>query len=212
MACATTTQQAADALLLAVRPRQGCWSENDYLWLTDHCTRLVEFADGRIEELPVRTDTHQAVLAFLFRLFDQHVDALGGVVRFAALRLRVREGRFREPDLLVLLDANDPRRQDRYWLGADLAVEVVSPDDPARDYEEKRADYAAAGIAEYWIVDPGRGTITVLALRGDEYSEHGMFASGDTATSPLLNGLAVDVAATLDVRPAQSGPASGNAT
>ena len=212
MACATTTQQAADALLLAVRPRQGCWSENDYLWLTDHCTRLVEFADGRIEELPMRTDTHQTVLAFLFRLFDQHVDALGGVVRFAALRLRVREGRFREPDLLVLLDANDPRRQDRYWLGADLAVEVVSPDDPARDYEEKRADYAAAGIAEYWIVDPGRGTITVLALRGDEYSEHGMFASGDTATSPLLNGLAVDVAATLDVRPAQSGPASGNAT
>ena len=127
MTRAATTQQAADALLLAVRPRQGCWSENDYLWLTDHCTRLVEFTDGRIEELPLPTDTHQTVLASLFRLFDRHVDALGGVVRFAALRLRVGEGRFREPDLLVLLDANDPRRQDRYWLGADLAIEVVSP-------------------------------------------------------------------------------------
>lgn len=203
MTSAATTQQAADALLLAVRPRQGCWRENDYLWLTDHCTRLVEFADGRIEELPLPTDTHQTVLAFLFRLFDRHIDALGGVVRFAALRLRVREGRFREPDLLALLDANDQRRQDRYWLGADLAVEVVSPDDPARDYEEKRADYAAADIAEYWIVDPERATITVLSLRGDEYAEHGVFASGDVATSRLLEGLAVDVAAAFEARPAR---------
>ena len=198
MKSAATSQQAADALLLAVRPRQGCWTETDYLWLTDHCARLVEFADGRIEGLSAPTDAHQTVLAFLFRLFDRHIDRLGGVVRFAALRLRIREGRFREPDLLALLDANDPRRQDRYWLGADLAVEVVSPDDPARDYEEKRADYAAAGIAEYWIVDPERATMTVLSLRGDAYAEHGRFASGEVATSPLLPGLAVDVAAAFE--------------
>ncbi len=202
MTSAATTQQAADALLLAVRPRQGCWSENDYLWLTDHCTRLVEFADGRIEELPSPTDTHQTVLALLFRLFDRHVDARGGVVRFTALRLRIRDGRFREPDLLALLDANDSRRQDRYWLGADLALEVVSPDDPARDYQEKRGDYATAGIAEYWIADPARGTITVLELRGGEYSKHGVFARGDTATSPLIDGLAVDVATVFDERSA----------
>ena len=30
-----TSQQAADAMLLAARPAQGCWSESDYLWLTD---------------------------------------------------------------------------------------------------------------------------------------------------------------------------------
>ena len=202
MTSATTSQQAADALLLAIRPRQGCWSEHDYLWLTDRCTRVVELADGCIEELPPPTDTHQTVLASLVRQFDHHLNARGGVVRFAALRLRIREGRFREPDLLVLLDANDSRRQDRYWLGADLALEVVSPDDPARAYQEKRADYAAAGIAEYWIADPARGTITVLELRGGVYSEHGVFASGDTATSPRVDGLAVDVATVFDGRPA----------
>ena len=145
------------------------------------------------------TDTHQTVLAFLFRLFDAYVGARGGVVRFAALRLRIREGRFREPDLLLLLDANDPRRQDRYWLGADLAVEVVSPDDPARDYEEKRVDYAEAGIAEYWIADPARGTITVLGLRAGEYVELGVFGRGDTATSALLDGVAADVTSVFDM-------------
>lgn len=199
MKVAATSQDAADALLLAVRPPQGCWRENDYLWLTDHCSRLIEFADGRIEELPLPTDTHQTVLAFLFRLFDRHVGTRGGVVRFAALRLRIREGRFREPDLLLLLDANDPRRQDRYWLGADLAVEVVSPDDPARDYEEKRVDYAEAGIAEYWIADPARGTITVLGLRAGEYVELGVFGRGDTANSALLDGVAADVTSVFDV-------------
>ena len=189
-----TSQQAADAILLAARPPQGCWSEHDYLWLTDHCNRLVEFADGCIEELPVPTDSHQSVLLFLYRLFDQLVRAEGGVVLVAPLRLRIDEGRFREPDLMLLGDGSDPRRQDRYWLGADLVVEVVSPDDPDRDYREKRADYAEAGIPEYWIVDPRAPSITVLTLDGDRYLDNGPFLPGDIATSATLDGLDVAVA------------------
>lgn len=122
----------------------------------------------------------------------------GGVVRVAALRMRVREGTFREPDVLLLRDRADPRRQDRYWLGADLVVEVVSPDAPDRDLVEKRADYAAAGIPEYWIADPRHDTITVFTLEGDAYVEHGTFARGEAATSPSLKGFAADVAAVFD--------------
>lgn len=73
---------------------------------------------------------------------------------FAALRLRVRPGKYREPDLLVLRNANDPRGEDRFWLGAELVLEVVSPDKPDRDLVTKRADYAEGAIPEYWIVDP----------------------------------------------------------
>ena len=87
-----TSQQAADAILLDARPPQGCWSEFDYLWLTDHCTRLIEFADGCIEELPVPTDSHQSILMFLYRLFDRHVRAQGGVALVAPLRLRIPNG------------------------------------------------------------------------------------------------------------------------
>jgi Uma2 family endonuclease len=46
------------------------------------------------------------------------------------------------------------RRTFDYWEGADLVVEIVNRDDPARDLETKRAEYAEAGIPEYWIVDP----------------------------------------------------------
>ena len=195
---AATSQQAADALLLDVRPPQGCWTEGDYLWLTDRCKRRVEFADGYLEELPVPTDTHQSILKRLFRLFDQHVDARGGVVHFASLRLRIRPGRFREPDLLLLLNANDARRQDRYWLGADLVLEVVSPDDPERDYGRKRDDYADLGVPEYWIVDPQAGKITVLALHEGRYADHGVFRPGDVAASTLLDDFRVAVSDVLD--------------
>ena len=41
-------QAVLDGFLDDVFPKQGCWSEDDFLWLTDHTRRLVEFADGWI--------------------------------------------------------------------------------------------------------------------------------------------------------------------
>ena len=90
------------------------------------------------------------------------------------------------------------RNQDRFWLGADVVVEVVSPDDPGRDLVVKRADYAEAAIPEYWIVDPRVETVTVLTLAGGAYVEHGVFSRGEAATSPLLDGLTIAVTAMFD--------------
>ena len=59
----------------------------------------------------------------------------------------------------------------------------------------KRADYAEARISEYWIADPRDETITVLALQGGAYVEHGVYARGDRAMSPLLAGLVAEVSA-----------------
>ena len=63
-----------------------------------------------------------------------------------------------------------------------------------RDIESKRLDYAEAAIPEYWIVDPIEMRVTVLALVGDAYEEHGCFVAGQIASSRLLSGFAVDVA------------------
>ena len=195
---ASFRQRPLASLLCELLPSQGHWSDDAYLWLTDHGKRLIEFTDGHIQELPMPTDTHQAVLLFLYRLFHDHLKPRGGVTMVSALRMRIREGKYREPDVLMLRDRSDPRRQDRYWLGADLVVEVVSPDDPDRDLVEKRADYAEGGIPEYWIADPRDETITVLVLEGGGYVEHGVFGRGASATSPLLEGFAADVSAVFD--------------
>ena len=202
MDTAATTQEAVDAIVRNAAPPQGSWSDNDYLWLAGHLARHVEVTDGRIEEPPMPTETHQLVLQFLYRAFAAVVGPLGGlrrgIVLFAAFPLRVREGKYREPDLLMLLDAADPRRADTHWAGADLVLEVVSPDDPARDYVVKRGDYAEAGIPEYWIVDPRTETVTVLVLRGDAYGEHGVHGRGETADSSLLEGFGIEVDAIFD--------------
>lgn len=130
---------------------------------------------------------------FLFLALYAFTGRLGGTVFFAPLRIQVHEGKYREPDLLLLRNADDPRAQDAYWLSADLVMEVVSPDDRERDTVIKRADYAEAGIPEYWIVDPLDETITVLELQDSAYVEHGVFHRGEQATSVLLVDLGMSV-------------------
>ncbi len=144
------------------------------------------------------THRHQAISRLLFVALLEWTNQHGGEVFYAPLRLRVREGKFREPDLLLVRDANDGRMRNAYWLGADLVMEVVSPDGPARDLATKRGDYAEAGIPEYWIVNPLDDTITVLTLDGDGYAEFGVFGRGDHARGKTLSGFHADVSAAFD--------------
>lgn len=182
-----------DDTVLSLAPIQGLWTEDQYLAMTDHSTRLLEFDNGYIEVLPMPILEHQKILALLYELFVAFVRPRGGITLFSPLRVQIRPRKFREPDLVVLRDANDPRQQKRYWLGVDLAVEIVSDDDLERDTKLKRADYAEAGIPEYWIVNPLDDTITVLVLEEDTYTEHGVFRRGERAPSQLFAGFSVDV-------------------
>lgn len=192
--------QTTSGLELDLLPLQGTWTEAQYLKLTDQTNHLVEFRDGSIEVLSMPTRQHQAISRFLFLALLAFVQGTGGTVFYAPLRLQIRPGKYREPDLLLLLAADDPRNQNAFWLGADLVVEIVSPDDPERDTVVKRADYAEASIPEYWIANPDDSTITVLSLEGGVYREAGIYARGDTARSVLLAGFVVSVDAALDAQ------------
>jgi Uma2 family endonuclease len=189
-----------DSLVVSLNPLQGHWTEEQYLLVTDQTNRLLEYTDGYIEVLPMPTQEHQDISQFLFLALLAFLQRIGGKVYYAPLRVRVHARKFREPDLLLVCDANDPRRQSRYWLGADLVVEIVSADDPERDTKVKRKDYAQAGIPEYWVVNPLNDTITVLALAGAAYVEHGVFHRGERAGSMLLDGFSVSVDEVLDAR------------
>jgi Uma2 family endonuclease len=187
-------------LLMEILPPQGAWTEEEYLVLTDHRNRLIEFTDGFLEVLPMPTDRHQTILGFLYLAFAGFLTPRGGKVQFSPLRLRIRPGKYREPDLLLLRAATDPRRQDRFWLGADLALEVVSSDEPERDLVAKCTDYAEARVPEYWIVNPQTETIHVLQLRGDVYEEAGVFRRVESATSTLLPEFTIAVSAVFDAQ------------
>jgi Uma2 family endonuclease len=179
-------------------PAQGTWTETDYLDLPGN--RLVELSDGFLEVLPMPTMSHQMIVAFLFRTLIAFVEPRAlGTVLFAALRVRLCKGKFREPDVVFMLAEHAERMGEEYWQGADLVMEVVSgdPKDRKRDLEIKVDEYAQARIAEYWIIDPQEAQITVLRLKGRKYTVHGRFGRGSQAQSALLKGFETDVDAAL---------------
>lgn len=180
-------------------PAQGSWSEEEYLALPGN--RLVEFSHGLVEVLSMPSYAHQLVVAWLYELLKAFVarEKLGRVI-FAPMRVRLWSGKYREPDIVFMLAANRYRIQQQYWEGADLVMEVVSPDDPMRDLDTKRREYAQGGIREYWLVNPIDEAITVFSLpEGQQtYEVHGVFSRGATADSILLPGFVVDVDACFD--------------
>ena len=176
-----------------LQPLQGLWTEAQYLRLTGGRRRLLEFTDGTLEILSMPTDRHQVIVRHLLLTLFPKAAAHGGTVLFAPMCVRIRAGKFREPDLVVLRDPGDPRRGNDFWTGADLVVEVVGPDEPDRDLRHKRADYAEARIPEYWIVNPIDETVTVLVLAEDSYVDHGVFRRGQQARSVCLRDCSLDV-------------------
>ena len=185
---------------LATRfPVQGDWSEPAFLALPEGFPRI-ELSDGRLEILPMPTDRHQAILTAILLLLVERARHGRGWARPAGLRLRLAPGRIREPDVAFLRKENERHKGEAQWTGADLVVEVVSgsAEDRVRDHVIKRAEYAEAGIAEYWIVDPTEETFTVLSLEEGVYREVCVSRRGERASSVLFAGLEIDVAAVLD--------------
>jgi len=178
-------------------PAQGYWSEEEYLALdTNH---LVELVDGFIEVHPMASLVHQLILKFLLRWLDDFVTLHKlGTALCAPFPVKIVAGTFREPDIVFLKPGRLKGTNPRSVAGADLALEIVSEgaENRKRDLETKPVEYATAGIAEYWLVDPELQTITVLTLDGATYREHGVFRIGDTAISRLLPGLTLSVDAT----------------
>jgi Uma2 family endonuclease len=179
-------------------PAQGDWSEEEYLRLTDETNRRIEFTDGRLEFLAMPTEVHESLVQFLFLALHAFVETQKlGEVYCTGIRLRIRPRKFRLPDVIFLHKDHYHARHNRAWDGADLVMEVVSedPKDRERDYEQKLLDYAEAKVGEYWIVDHQRRAVIVHRLAGDRYAVHGEFTSSQRATSALLSGFEVDLAA-----------------
>jgi Uma2 family endonuclease len=76
-----------------------------------------------------------------------------------------------------------------------IAVEFVSAGkrNQQRDYVDKRQEYLATGVREYWIFDRFHRTLTVIHNKPSKVREQ-VVAEQDTYTSPLLPGFVVPLA------------------
>jgi Uma2 family endonuclease len=184
-------------------PRQGEWTEADYLALPE-TNRIVELSEGRLIVPDMAGDPHQLAVGELFAVVRTFVrDHQLGYVRVAPLPVRLWPGKFREPDILFMSRDHGDRRGEQYWGVPDLVIEVISPrtehssGTERTDRRDKFEEYALAGIPEYWLVDPPRHTIEVFVLRDGVYHLLEKWGPGEIARSEILNGLEVPVAAVL---------------
>ncbi len=144
-------------------------SFEEFLAWADEDT-LAEWVDGELRIMSPASADHQRVRDFLLTLLRLFVEAhrLGEV--FSApflMRLPTRPSG-REPDLLFVASSHANRLRETHLDGpADLVVEIVSPESEARDRGEKLVEYEAAGIPEYWLIDPLRQD-AVFYRRGDD--------------------------------------------
>lgn len=76
-----------------------------------------------------------------------------------------------------------------------IAVEFVSSRrrDRVRDYDAKRGEYGEIGIAEYWIIDRFRRTMTAVRYTGRPAKEE-IVAEAELYTTDLLPGFELPVA------------------
>jgi Uma2 family endonuclease len=146
-----------------------------------------EVVRGELFVTPTPTNEHETILARLTRILDPYVQANGlGYVYHPRAVVRF-DGSEVEPDLMI----RQPLvRDDVTWDDAPipvLVVEVFSGSTRRRDQVQKRSLYADAGVAEYWMIDPERRTITAVRQNAkDLVSSDHLSWSPPGASLPLV--------------------------
>ncbi|BAC90912.1 Uma2 family endonuclease [Gloeobacter violaceus] len=176
----------------------GKMTLEQFLAFDDGTDTRYELVDGELVAMPPETDSNNVISIYL----------LAQLLRFVPLRLVRHKDteivvtgsrpRVRIPDVLVLSEELFAAiGGGRATITAEmpspvLAIEVVSPGKASedRDYRYKRSEYAARGITEYWIVDPGRERVTVLSLVDGLYEERA-FVGEETIAFDILPQLAL---------------------
>ena len=193
MAVATKDMTVADLLeifgpmpagRIRTNPAPGTATEQDVIDIEARESRLCELVDGVLVEKTV--GYYESYLAmrlghFLTGFVEEH---RLGVVAGEAGTLRLAPGLVRIPDVsFTSWDQLPGRRIPREpiaGLAPDLAVEVISPSNTAREMERKLQDFLAAGVRLVWYVYPGPQEVHVYtAERHDVLTMEQELSGGD---------------------------------
>ena len=149
--------------------------------------RRLELVKGRVYEMPPPGARHGSVAMRIGSLLNTYV--LGNLLgrAFAAKTgfiLRRDPDTVRAPDASFVAEDRLPDGElpiGYLELAPDLAVEVVSPSDTAREIQEKVSDWLRAGTRLVWVIYPATRSATVYRPLDDteEVSEGGNLEGDD---------------------------------
>ena len=119
-----------------------------------------EWVRGKGIAFVSNSDRHQWTVSLAYELisrFSKLYDMGRVITTHYEMRLEDQESR-RQPDVLYVAPEHFDRWESKRLIGpADYAMEIVSDDSVKRDYQEKFAEFALAGVREYVIIDNREG-------------------------------------------------------
>jgi Uma2 family endonuclease len=131
---------------------------------------MSEWVEGEVIFMSPASAKHQRLGSLLFQMLGLYVETHKlGEVFYAPFVMKIESAKSgREPDLLFVRRERAHLIEKTYLNGpADLVVEIVSPESVERDRKEKFMEYEAAGIKEYWLIDPDRESAEFYELGAD---------------------------------------------
>jgi Uma2 family endonuclease len=156
-----------------------------------------ELVEGRLEEEEVPDYLHELLVSLLVTTLNNWISSRGGLVAGSDAKFVVSPRRGRKPDLTVYLPGSRrPPARGLIRVPPDIAIEIVSPTprDGRRDRVEKTAEYAAFGVAWYWLLDPQLRSLEILQLDPLGRYIHVLGASAGTLEQiPGCDGLTLDL-------------------
>ena len=171
----------------------------EYLSYDDGTDNRYELIDGELVALPPESGRNDFIAFYLRDELIVLVERKRVRLHSCAIQvpvLKPGQAQNRYPDLVILRPEHLDLTQQQLAIKSNmpppvLVVEVVSPGRVSwnRDYLEKREQYAARGIPEYWIVDPQAEVVIVLQLKSSTYVEVGQFRGTQRIVSPSFPAL-----------------------
>jgi Uma2 family endonuclease len=182
------------AFLSSEPPPAATMTYDEFLAWADEDT-LAEWVDGRVVPMSPASKRHQDVARFLANVLDAYASLHDiGTVIMAPFQMQLPTSG-REPDVLFIANEHFDRLTPTRLTGAaDLVVEVISTESRGRDRGDKFYEYQAAGVGEYWLIDPDMRRTEFYQL--DEAGAYALIApdAGGIYRSRVMHGLWIDVA------------------
>jgi len=152
-------------------PQEKSCAKDDYYNLPEGVR--AELIDNQIYMLASPGRTHQHISGELLYLITGHIKSNKGKCEVYSAPFDVflngDESECFIPDISVI--CNPDIITERGCHGApDWIIEITSPSTASRDYFLKSSKYQAAGVKEYWIVNPSKKTVTVYNFNESEFS------------------------------------------
>ena len=169
-----------------------------------------EIVEGVLTRMPPAYFEGALPAGRLQRIVTIHLHTTGHSGDFAAeVDFVVNRKRVARPDLIFVTPQDHERQAQahrehgttRPWIRfgrlrvpPTLVIESLSKGHEEHDRDTKRGWYAAAGVPNYWLLDPYRRTLECLVLAGAEYRVDQVGRDRDEVKPALFPGLVIHLA------------------